>query len=115
MLPVIADHTERAVARVHERHRRLDDAREDLSQLEVRADRHDGLEEVTHAFLGTSCHGGPGTQLVKQVLELEAPDPAQHRLWNGAVSWRVHVVIVGPKYRDVCPVGGCVRGRTLKP
>src|SRR5262249_61734319 len=77
---VVTDHAERAVARLDQRHRGLDDLAEHDLQVQVATDRDDGLQQDVDPVAGVKYRLKPGLQLGEQVVE---PELGQDRagLW----------------------------------
>jgi hypothetical protein len=67
----LPDHAHRAVLRVHERHRRLDDAPQYHLDVEVRADGDDGVEQSVHPVPGGHDRLQPDLQLRQQLVQAQ--------------------------------------------
>ena len=68
---VVANHAERAVARLGQRHRGLDDLAEHDLQVQVAADGDDGLQQDMDPVAGGQHRLEPGLQLGEQLIEPE--------------------------------------------
>ncbi len=77
----VTDHAQRAVLRVDDDHRRLDDAAQYLRQLQPLADRQHGFEEQMGRRAGTLLHG---VEAFLQVCRQGVQPPPSHAVPFGA-------------------------------
>ena len=68
---IVADDAERAVGRVDQADRGLDDPPESGLQVQAGADRHDRLEQAAHPVPGRQHRLQPALQLGEQLVELQ--------------------------------------------
>ena len=68
---IVADDAERAVGRVHEADRGLDDPPEGGLQVQAGADGHDRLEQAAHPVPGRQHRLQPALQLGEELVELQ--------------------------------------------
>ena len=68
---VLADDAERAVRRVHQADRGLDDPPQHGFQVQTGADGHDRLEQAAHPVPGTQHGLQPDLQLGQELVELQ--------------------------------------------
>ncbi len=67
----LADDAERAVGRVHQPDRGLDDPPQRGFQVQARTDGHDRLEQAAHPVPGRQHGLQPGLQLGQELVELQ--------------------------------------------
>ena len=97
---VVADHAERAVARLDQRHRGLDDLAEHDLQVQVATDRDDGLQQDVDPVAGGQHRLEPGLQLGEQVVKAELGQ-------DGAGLWIHRRVSRVARQTDVCLTVTC--------
>ena len=106
--PVVADHAERPVGRVHQPDRGLDDPRQRRLQVQARADRDDRLQQAAHPVPGGQHRLQPGLQLGEQLVQL------QGRQQLGTPRTRFHQQI--PPGDDAVRITGVLsRGQPREP
>ena len=86
----VADHPERAVGRVHQADRGLDDPPQRGLQVQAGADRDDRLQQAAHPVSGRHHGLQPGLQLGQQLVQLQV---RQHL--RAALSTRFHQILPG--------------------